>query len=383
MTPPKLTRDTPVLDIFKPVTVSVLILGGIELEFVVHDGGQSEVSKVLHLEEPLHREFRFDSNTSTFGTTYLVGVGFYLLHESCFLKVLLNLSAHVETVHAYVHACGFRERAVVVENVDRGEIILLTEHVVINIVSGSHLKATSTKLDIYIFIFNNRDATTNDGHNDVLAFEPFILGVIRIDTHGRIAHDGFGASSCNYCITTFSITFYLIAEVIKFRIFFLIHNFLVRECGLSSGVPVYHAHTTINQSLIVEVNKNLDNAFRALIVHGESGAIPVARRTYTAQLLKDDTTMFFGPFPSVLQEFFTGKVGLLNTAFSKSIYYLCFGCYRSVVGTRHPTSILTFHTRTAHENVLNGVVEHVPHVEHTSNIGWRNHHGVGLTTIGF
>ena len=383
MTPPKLARDTPVLDVFQPVAVGIFILCGIELEFVVHYGRQSEIRKVLHLEEPLHGEFGFNSNASAFGATHLISVGFHLFHESCFLKVLLNLSAHVETVHAYVHTCGFREGAVVVENVDRREVVLLTEHVVINVVSGSHLEATSTKLYVNIFVLNHGDATAYDGHNDALAFEPFVLGVVGVNTHGCVAHDSFGACCCHNGIATFSVALNHVTEVVEFGVFFLINNFLVRECGLCSRVPVYHAYATVNQPLIVEVNKHLNDAFRALIVHCEGGTIPVARRTYATQLLKDDTTMFFGPFPSVLQEFFTGKVGLLNAAFCKAVYHLCFGCNRSVVGTRHPTCILTFHACTTYEDVLNGVVEHVPHMEHTSNIGGRNHHGVGLTTVGF
>ena len=73
---------------------------------------------MLHLEEPLHGELGFDCNACTFRATYLVCVGFYFFHQSCFLQVLLNLATNVEAVHADVHACCFRECAVVVEYVD-------------------------------------------------------------------------------------------------------------------------------------------------------------------------------------------------------------------------------------------------------------------------
>ena len=66
MTPPKLAGDTPVLDVFQPMAIGVLVFGGIELDVVLHDGRKGQVGKVLHLEEPLHGEFGFDGHTGAF-----------------------------------------------------------------------------------------------------------------------------------------------------------------------------------------------------------------------------------------------------------------------------------------------------------------------------
>ena len=54
-----------------------------------------------------------------------------------------------------------------------------------------------------------------------------------------------------------------------------------------------------------------------------------------------------------------------------------------MVCTRHPECILTLHAGTAHQDILNGVVEHVSHVEHTCHIGGRNDDCVGFTSVGF
>ena len=51
----------------------------------------------------------------------------------------------------------------------------------------------------------------------------------------------------------------------------------------------------------------------------------------------------------------------------------------SMVGSRNPQSIVTFHAMVANHDILQGIVEAMPHVKHTGNI-WRwNHHGKGLT----
>ncbi|KAA6332511.1 Valine--tRNA ligase, partial [termite gut metagenome] len=35
-----------------------------------------------------------------------------------------------------------------------------------------------------------------------------------------------------------------------------------------------------------------------------------------------------------------------------------------------------------HENILNGIIKHVSHVQHTGNVWWRNNNGIRLTPIG-
>ena len=78
VSPPQLTADTPVLDILQPVTIRILIFRRIEFQLIIHDRRQGHICKVLHLQEPLHRQLRFDSHIGTFRETNLVGVCFYL-----------------------------------------------------------------------------------------------------------------------------------------------------------------------------------------------------------------------------------------------------------------------------------------------------------------
>ena len=65
-----------------------------------------------------------------------------------------------------------------------------------------------------------------------LSFQPFVLRVVRIDTHSRITHNCFRTGCCNYCVATFRITFYFIAKVIQFSVFFLV-DYLPRQKGQS------------------------------------------------------------------------------------------------------------------------------------------------------
>ena len=93
--------------------------------------------------------------------------------------------------------------------------------------------------------------------------------------------------------------------------------------------------------------------------------------------------MFVSPVPRMCKKLLTGKVGFLNTLLCKSVYYLCFCCNRGMVGTRNPAGILAFHACPSYQNVLDGVVKHVAHMQHTCYVWRRNDDGIWFAAIGF
>ncbi len=311
---------------------------------------------------------------------HLVGVCLNLFKEVSLLEVLFNLLAHGETVHTDVETGSLADSAVVVEDVDALQVVLFAKHIVVDIVSRSHLQATCTELNVHIVVLNHRNLTTDQRHNHALALEVRILRVVRIDTHRSVTHNGFRAGRSNNGITVFADN--LVAEIVKFAVLFLIYNLLVAEGSLRSRVPVDHSHTTVNQALLVEVDKHVEHTLRAHLVHSERRAAPVARSTEFLQLLKDDAAVLLFPFPSVLEKLITGEVGLLDAFGGQSCHHLSFRCNRGVVSARHPQGILALHTRAAHKDILNSVVEHVSHVEHTGYIGRRNNNRVRLAAVG-
>jgi hypothetical protein len=49
-----------------------------------------------------------------------------------------------------------------------------------------------------------------------------------------------------------------------------------------------------------------------------------------------------------------------------------------MVGARLPEHVAAAHALEAHENVLDGVVERMPHVQRARDVGRRNDDGIGL-----
>ena len=292
MTPPQLAADTPILDVLQPVLVCHLVFRWIELDFVVHHRRQGKVSKVLHAQEPLHRKLWLDSHTRALRATHLVRIRLHLLHQSSSLQVLLDLNTHIKAVHADIQTSSLAQRAIIVEDVDGLQLVLVTQHIVVHIVSRSHLQATRSELNIHIVILNHRNRAVHQRHHHLLAAQPSVLRIVRVDTHGSITHDGLRTSGSHNSIITLLILVYhltfstcrshlltfskTIFQIIQLRMLLLVNHLLVAERSLSLRVPVHHAHTAINQSLAVEVNKHLDDRLRALLVHRERSAVPIA-----------------------------------------------------------------------------------------------------------
>ena len=84
----------------------------------------------------------------------------------------------------------------------------------------------------------------------------------------------------------------------------------------------------------------------------------------------------------MLKELLASKVALLDALLGEAVYHLSLSSDRSVVGARYPTSVLSLHTCTTHENVLYSIVEHVAHVQHASHVRRRYNDSVGLTSVG-
>ena len=162
----------------------------------------------------------------------------------------------------------------------------------------------------------------------------------------------------------------------------LVDHLLIGERRLGLRVPVDHAHAPIDQSFAIEIHEDVDDTLRARLVHRERGAVPVAGATELTELLEDDATVLMGPVPGMFEELFTGEVGLFDTLLSKFANDLSLRSDGGVVSARHPAGVLALHAGAAYENILNGVVEHVAHVEHTCHVGWGNDHGVRLAAIG-
>ena len=144
-----------------------------------------------------------------------------------------------------------------------------------------------------------------------------------------------------------------------------------------TGTPVHHAFAAIDEALLVKLDEDLLHAARILRVHREPFARPIARAAELLELLDDDAAVLFLPGPDALEEFLAAEVvlGFLLLLLQR-LFDLHLRGDAGVVGAGQPEDFLAVHARLAAEDVLDGVVEHVPHVEHAGDVRRRDDDGV-------
>ena len=236
-----------------------------------------------------------------FGIAHLVVIVFHLFHQSRLLQVFGNLLAHLHAVHAHIQPSLLGEGTVVVEDVNGLQSVFQTQGVVVDVVRRCHFETARSELDIHIVVFYHRNLPAYEWHDDVLAPQPLVFGVVGVDAHGRVAHDGFWTRGGHNGILA-GFFHDVVSQVIQFGMFVLVNHLLVTEGRLSLWIPVHHAHSAVDESLVVEVTEHLDDTLRTLLVHSERRAVPVARSAQATQLLQDDAAVLVCPVPCMLQK---------------------------------------------------------------------------------
>ncbi len=353
---------------------------------------------MLHTDEPLQAQARLDRHIGTLGITDLVGVVLDFLHQTECLQVFDNLLAAVETIHTVVLGNGRTELRldgihiqvrIGREDVDGAEVVFLPQCIVVDIVCRRYFQAARTETDLHIAVFDNRNNTPHARHDDMLAAQPLVLLLLWVDADCYIAEDSLGASGGNdgvvrprlgVCHTRLC---HLVAQVVELAMLLVVDDLLIAQGSLPLGVPIDHTQAAVDKSFLIEVAEYMDNGTRAGLVHRERSTIPVARAAEFAQLLEDNASVFVRPIPRMLQELLTRQVGLVNALLFQSLDDFRLRGNRSVVCTRHPAGVLALQAGTTHKNVLNSLIQHMPHVQHACHIRWGNNDRKRLTTIRF
>ncbi len=81
-------------------------------------------------------------------------------------------------------------------------------------------------------------------------------------------------------------------------------------------------------------------------------------------------------FPSALQEGLASKVVARLSFFFKLALHDVLRRDSGVVGSGKPKGVVALHAVVAHDDVLQGVVKAVAHVQDAGDVGRRNHHGI-------
>ena len=175
-----------------------------------------------------------------------------------------------------------------------------------------------------------------------------------------------------------------VIEVPEMALHLDLQHFEVGDRGLELRVPVHQPLVAVDQPLRVEIDEGLGDGADHLVVggprhaHGEALARPVAGGAEPLQLVDDGPARLRLPGPDLLDEGRTaefapaGLAGLRQAALHHHL-----GGDAGMVRARLPEHVAPAHALEAAEDVLQGVVEGVPHVQAAGHVRRRDHHGEG------
>ena len=153
----------------------------------------------------------------------------------------------------------------------------------------------------------------------------------------------------------------------------------VRQGGDAVGAPVDDAAALVDEALVIQLAEGLPDGLGAALVHGKAGAAPVAGNAHLLLLLDDAVAVFLLPLPDPLQELLPAQVIAGLALLDPQLFlHLDLGGDAGVVGAGDPEGGVALHPLEAGQDVLQGAVQRVTHVELAGDVGGRHDDGEGL-----
>ena len=386
LAPPELAGDAPVVGVLHPVAVGIDVALGDELRAAALDRLQGDLRQGVHLQEPLGGELGLDDGVRPLGVAHRRGVVFHLHQVAGFLQHLHDLLAGDEAVLADEDLRVLVQLAVVVDDLEDRQVVAQADLVVVHVVRRGHLQAAGTEVHLHVIVLDHGDFAVDQRDQDLLAAQPVVALVVRVHADGGVGHDGLrtGGGDHEELVRGIAVAVgNVIAEVVEMALGVLVDDFVVTHGREGLGVPVHHPDALVDPSLAVEMDEGVQNRLAESRFHREAGAVPVAGATQLAELLQDDPAVLLLPFPGVLEEFLAADV-LLGDAHGLELRDdLGFGGDGRVVRSRHPACVLAVHAGVADEDIVQGIVQDVTHVQDARHIGRRDHDRIGFLFIGF
>ena len=192
-----------------------------------------------------------------------------------FLKCLDNTLAGIETVHALpVFGGVFVQFGLSRQDIDHLQPVAATNIKVIEIMGRGDFDGTGALFHIGILIGNDRDQAIHDRQANHFPHQITITVIIGVNRHRRIPQHGFRPASCNGdegILHPFNRVF----EVPVMAVDLFLLNLKVRNRGHQLGVPVDQPLVTIDQALLMHVDKHLADSVGQAFIHGKTLTRPI------------------------------------------------------------------------------------------------------------
>ena len=170
MSPPKLTADTPVTDIVRPVKVGLVHALGNQLDFAILYGFYRRFNQLIHLHKPLLFYQRLDGGLATVMGAYVMGIVFNFYKQAQLIHLFDDGFSCLVSVHALESAAVFVDGGIIVHDVDDGQVVALSYLKVVRVVCRGDFYNTGSKFHVNIGIFYDGNRFVDDRKPHLASF---------------------------------------------------------------------------------------------------------------------------------------------------------------------------------------------------------------------
>ncbi len=204
--------------------------------------------------------------------------------------------------------------------------------------------------------------------------------VIGVEGHGHVAQHGFGPRGGHSDESGVGVgrgRFDGVLDVPEVALDLAVFDFVVGQGGLVHRTPVDQVGPLVDQSLVIEAFENGTDGFREALVERETGAGPVARAAELTQLIQNDTAVLVAPPPHAFEEGFASHLTAVESLLAQFLLDAVLGGDAGVVGAGQPERVDARHAFPAGQDVLEGTIEGMTHVEAARDVGRGDDDGEG------
>jgi hypothetical protein len=398
MTPPKLARDAPGLDVLHPLEIGLFPVLRNELGAPLSDGRDGGLCQRFGVDVPLVGQERLDRHAAAVAVRNHMPVRLDLGQAPKLFHDLDDGLARLEPVEAMQPLPErrlFRRRREALEevlvvlqrdlrldrhDVDRAQAMALADLEVVEVVRGRDLDRARALLRIGVFVADDRDAAADDRQDDVPAHQVLVALILRMNGDARVAQHRLRTRGGNRdvglrVLRIEDLALDRIAEMPEVAVDLALLDLEVRDCRQQLRIPVDEALVLVDQPLLVERDEHLDDGLREALVHGESFAAPVARSAQPLELVEDGAAGFGLPLPDALDEFLAAEVPAMDALGRQLALHDHLRGDARMVHAGLPENVLAAHALEADHDVLQRVVERMAHVQRAGYVGRRDDDG--------
>ena len=197
-------------------------------------------------------------------------------HQSGGAHLFPKALARIEAIEPGEGPRRVVERCVVVEDVDHLQPVAQADFVVVGVVARRHLERARAELHVDIGVGNHGDAPAEDGHNRGAPHQLRVARVVRVDGHGGVAQNCFGARRADLKELVAAAPLKHVLEGVEAPLLLLVVDLEVTDGAHAAGTPVDQPLATVDQPLVVEANEGLEHRLAESGIKGEALAFPIA-----------------------------------------------------------------------------------------------------------